>query len=223
MKSLILGMAGLCAGGTAWYMSDSPDFDRIVKRPPAQVYAAFSRLARQGSVTPPGQPDEEPRLSFRVDKVEGRSIHYEVRVDQRPAVEVDLTFAAAGEDGRQTRLTAELDLDTAALGNEFHTEGGVALALLQGRVVDGEFARFMNHLADELEAGRPLPPLTARALGVREASARVEFDPRMRRARAEAERRAAARPMSNARPMVDPDRAAEHYLNGGDRDGGWGR
>jgi hypothetical protein len=44
----------------------------------------------------------------------------------------------------------------------------------------------------------------------------------MRRARTEAQQRAAVRPMSDARPMVDPNRAADRYLNGGDRNGGWG-
>ncbi len=32
MKSALLGMGGLCACG-AWYFSDGPDFDRVVKKP----------------------------------------------------------------------------------------------------------------------------------------------------------------------------------------------
>lgn len=223
MKLLMLGVTGLCAGGAAWYMHNSPDFDRVVKKSPAQVYAAFSQLAQQGTVIPPNQSGKGPRISFRVDKVDGRSIHYEVRFNDRPAVTADLTFAAAGEDGRQTRLTGELDLDTSALGDGFETEGGIALSLLQERIVDGQFASLMNHMADDVEAGRPLSPLRASDMGVREASARMATDPRMIRARAEARQQAASRPMSNARPMVNPNRAADHYLNGGDRNGGWGR
>src|SRR6476661_7124180 len=110
MKSLVVGMTGLCAGA-AYYMSDGPDFDRIVKKPPAQVYAAFAQLAQQGTITPPNQTGDGPRISFRVDKVDGRSIHYEIQFNQRPVVEADLTFAAAGDGGRQTRMTAELDID----------------------------------------------------------------------------------------------------------------
>jgi|GraSoiStandDraft_59_1057299.scaffolds.fasta_scaffold53765_4 hypothetical protein len=223
MKLLILGMTGLCAGGTAWYMSDSPDFDRVVKKSPAQVYATFSQLAQQGTITPPGQEGKGPRISFRVAKVEGRSIHYEIQFDQRPAVQADLTFAAAGEDGRQTRLTAELDVDTSALGTSFQTEGGIALSMLQDRVIDAEFARMMNRAVDNIEAGRPLQALRASDLGVREASSRAATDPRVLRARAEARQQAASRPMNDARPMVDPNRAADHYLSGGDRNGGWGR
>ena len=224
MKLLILGASGLCAGGAAWYMSDSPDFDRVVKKSRAQVYAAFSALAQQGTVTPPGQSGKGPRIAFRVDKVDGQSIQYEVQFDQRPAVQVDLAFAAAGESGAQTRLTGELNLDAAALGNGFETDAGIALSLLQDRVVDASFARLMDQVVDDLEAGRPLRPLRASDMGVREsAEARLEANPRMRRARAEAQQRAAVRPMSDARPMVDPNRAADRYLNGGDRNGGWGR
>ena len=223
MKLLMLGATALCAGGAAWYMHNTPDFDRVVRKPPAQVYAAFSQLAQQGTVTPPNQPAKGPRISLVINKVDGQSIHYEIRFDQRPAVVADLTFAAAGEDGRQTRLTAELNLDTSALGEEFQTEGGIALSLLQERVIDGQFAQLMDHMADDIEAGRPLSPLRASDMGVREASARMDSDPRVIRARAEANQRAASRPMNNARPMVDPNRAADHYLNGGDRNGGWGR
>jgi hypothetical protein len=223
MKALMLGVTGLCAGGAAWYFSDGPDFDRVVKKSPAQVYAAFSRLAQQGTVTPPGQQGPGPRISFRVDKVDGQSIHYEIQFDQRPVVEADLNFAAAGDDGRQTRMTAELDIDAFELGSAFQTEAGVALSMVPDRFIDAQFARFMDHMVDDIEAGRPLPPLGTRGMGVREASSRMETNPEFRRARAAAQQRDAARPMSDARPMVDPNRAADHYLNGGRQDGGLSR
>ena len=222
MKSVILGVTGLCAGGAAYYMSDGPDFDRVVKKSPAQVYAAFSQLARQGTVTPPNQSGEGPRVSFRVDKVQNETIHYEIQFDQRPVVEADLTFAA-GDDGRQTRLTGELDIDAFELGSAFQTEAGVALSLVPDRFIDARFASFMSHMVDDIEAGRPLPPLRTRDIGVREASARMELDPRMRRMRVREQQREAVRPMSNARPMVDPNQSANQYLNGRNPADGFGR
>jgi hypothetical protein len=229
MKILTLGVTGLCASGAAWYMSDSPDFDRVVKKSPAQVYAAFSELAAQGTVTPPDQAGPGPRISLRVDKVQDRSIHYEIQLDRRPVLAADLAFAAAGDDGRQTRLTAELDVDVQAIGAAFQaetglqTDAGVALSLVSDRIIDSQFARLMDHMADDIEAGRPLPPLRARDMGVREASARADSDPWLRRARAEARQEAASRPMTDARPMLDPNRAARDYLNGDNRDGNGGR
>ena len=222
MKTVLVGMGGLCACG-AWYLSDSPDFDRVVKKTPIEVYAAFSRLAQEGVVTPPNQ-GSGPRVSFKVEKSQGQSIHYEIRFDDRPVVEADLSFSPAGEDGRQTRMTAELELDTAGLGAGFQTEGGVALSLLQERYLDAEFARYMERMVRDVEAGRPIAPLGTSSFGVRpSASSRVETDPELRRARAEARQEAASRPMSNARPMVDPNRAADRYMRGGPAGGGWGR
>jgi len=221
MKGMMIGLAGLGVGG-AYFMSDGPDFDRVVKKSPIEVYAAFSRLGQEGIVTPPGQSGPGPRISFKVEKVQGQSIHYEVRFDDRPVVEADLTFAPAGDDGRETRMTAELDIDGFELGSAFQTEAGVALSMVPDRLIDMQFASFMADMVRDIEAGRPLPPLGTSRIGVRSAG-RVETDPRGRRMRAEAAQRAASRPTSNARPMVDPNESAESYLNGGPRDGGWRR
>jgi hypothetical protein len=216
MKALILGATGLCAGGAAYYMSDGPDFDRIVKKSPAQVYAAFSRLAQQGTITPPNQSGPGPRVSFRVDKVEGQSIHYEIQFNQRPVVEADLTFAAAGD--RETRMTAELDVDAFELGSAFQTEAGVALSLVPDGYIDAQFARFMDHMVDDVEAGRPLPPLAMRQAGIRLARPEPQSVADRRR-RAESAQRAASRPRVDPRPMVDPNQAARNYRDGRAPDG----
>ena len=96
MKSVVIGVAGLC-GGAAWYMADDADFDRVVKKAPMEVYAAFSRLAQEGVVTPPGQTGPGPRVSFKVEKVSGQSIRYEILFDDRPVVEADLNFTPEGD------------------------------------------------------------------------------------------------------------------------------
>lgn len=217
MKSVVAGLGGLCACG-AWYMSDGPDFDRVVKKAPMEVYAAFSRLAQEGIVTPPGQSGPGPRVSFKVEKAQGQTIHYEIRFNDRPVVEADLSFAPDGEGGRQTRMTAELDIDTFELGSAFQTDAGVALSLIPDRYVDAQFARFMEHMVRDIEAGRPLPPLGTSSFGVRQASGRLEADPDYRRARAASQQRAAVRPMNDARPMVDPNRAADRFLESGRQD-----
>ena len=45
----------------------------------------------------------------------------------------------------------------------------------------------------------------------------------MRRMRVRAQQREAVRPMSDARPMVDPNQSANHYLNGRNPADGFGR
>ena len=226
MKSVLFCMAGLGVGGAAWFgMNDRPDFDRIVKRPPAQVYAAFSALAREGTVAAPAR-DGAPGAKFKVTKVTGELISYEISFDDRPVVNADLHFEAAGEGGRETRMTAELELDEFELGSAFTTEAGMALSMVPERLIDMQFANFMEDMVRDVEAGRPLPPLGLDRARVRRASASASAsaDPSVRRYRAELERRAAVRPMSNARPMVDPNRAAEAYRNGTPSPGGgWGR
>ncbi|HTU13548.1 MAG TPA: hypothetical protein VMG08_21845 [Allosphingosinicella sp.] len=219
MKSLVVGVAGIC-GGAAWYMADGPDYDRVVKKAPTEVYAAFSRLAQEGVVTPPGQTGPGPRVSFKVEKVLAQSIRYEIRFNDRPVVEADLNFSPEGE--RQTRLTAELDIDSFELGSAFQTEAGVALSMVPEAYIDAQFARFLEHMVRDVEAGRPLPPLGTSGLGVRASSGRAEVDPDRRRWQAEAKQRAASRPMTDARPMVDPSRSADRYLNGAPPGGGWG-
>jgi hypothetical protein len=219
MKTILLGMTGLCAGGAAYFMSDGPDFDRIVKKSPLEVYAAFSRLAQAGTVTPPGQEGPGPRISFKVDKVDGQSIHYEIQFDQRPVVEADLTFAPGGEDGRQTHMTAELEIDAFELGSAYRTEAGVALSMVPDRLIDSRFAAFMDDMVRDLEEGRPLPSLASRGMdgmGVR--PSRVTTNAQDRRRQIEMGRREASRPQQSARPMVDPNAAADSYLESGRQD-----
>jgi hypothetical protein len=220
MKNFVLSVAGLGVGGAAWYGIDSPDFDRTVNRPPAAVYAAFSALAEEGTVTAPDDDDIERTVTLRTVKAEGESISYEIRLDDRPVLTAQLNFSPAGEAGNATRMTAELDVDAVEIGNAFETNRGVALALVPDSYFDRQFAEFMDDLVDDIEAGRSLPPLGTGRVGIRE---RASADVHQRRADAERSQRAAVRPMTDARPMVDPDAAAAAYRRGQpDPDGNWG-
>jgi hypothetical protein len=226
MKAALLSMMGLGVGGAAYFgMHDPPDFDRVVNRPQMEVYAAFSALAQEGTTSIP-DPESNHRLTFKVTKVSGASIGYEIQLDDRPVVEAELNFAPAGEDGRQTRMTAEVDLDEQALGSALQAEAGIALTMLSERVIDREFARMMGHLVTEVEARRPLVPAGMNLASLR--SAKTEITASARRYDAQtargAARGAAARPMTRAEPMVDPNRAAAAYRNrSANPAGGWGR
>ncbi len=219
MKNFVLSVAGIGVGGAAWYGIDSPDFDRTVNRPPAAVYAAFSALAEEGTITAPDD-DIERTVTLHTVKAEGESISYEIRLDDRPVLTAQLNFSPAGDAGNATRMTAEVDVDAVEIGNAFETNRGVALALVPDSYFDRQFAEFMDDLVDDIEAGRSLPPLGTGRVGIRE---RASADVHQRRADAERSQRAAVRPMTDARPMVDPDAAAAAHRRGQpDPDGNWG-
>lgn len=222
MKSVIFGIAGLGVGGAAIFgFADGPDFDRIVNRRPIEVYAAFSALAQEGILTQPARAGF-PASTLKVTKVIGQSIHYEIDFSDRPALTADLHFEPAGEGGRQTRMTAELDLDGQALGSAFETDAGMALSMVPERVIDAQFASFMEGMVHDVESGRPLPALGLGRTGIRQAREGATLSER--RYEAQSAQRAAARPMSDAAPMVDPNQAAHAYLHPRPADQpGWGR
>jgi hypothetical protein len=213
MKGLIAAVAGLGIGGAAYLNTDGPDFDRVVNKSPGQVYAAFSALAREGTIRGPERNDMVDRqVAFRVSKTRGETIRYEILFDDRPVVTADLTFAAAGDDGAQTRMTAELELDEYEIGSAFETDAGMALSLVPEVFVDTQFANFMDDMVRDVEAGRPLPPLDLGRAGVRRAR-QDSTTAAGRRSQVEEQRRAASEPTGSAEPMSDPSREARRYRN----------
>jgi hypothetical protein len=213
VKAGLLGMCACGAGGIYFLAgTPGPDFERVINRPPMTVYAAFSALGAEGVASEGATGTGQRRLTRRIDKELGEAIHYEILLDDRPVVEVDLHFAP-GPDGRGTRMTAEFDMDAYELGSSYETSAGLALSLVPDGYIDQQFARFMDDMADDVEAGRPLPPLSLGRAGMRRASAAPESLAE-RRYQAESDRRRAAAPMNRARPMVDPNRVAERHLNG---------
>jgi hypothetical protein len=213
MKAAFCGLSLMSACGV--YMlagSSGPDFDRVVSREPMAVYAAFSALGPEGTVSLGPSSDSQHRITRRIEKTLGEEIHLEILVDDRPVIDTRLHFEP-GPENKGTRLTAEFDLDAYALGSVYETEAGVALSMVPDGYIDQQFASFMNHRVADIEAGRPLPPLDLASSGVRHAR-RDGKSVAERRHIAERERRAAAAPMVRARPMVDPDRAAADHMAG---------
>jgi hypothetical protein len=223
MKTTLLSMTGLGVCGAAYLGSDSPDFDRVVRKSPAEAYAAFSALAQEGTIQMPQGPAGDRKISIRVGKEEGESIRYEILFDDRPVVTADLGFEPATAGDGQTRLTAELDIDAYELGSAVEMEGGEALVLVPDFLIDMQFAEFMSDMVDDIEAGRSLPPLALERTRVRTR----EGGPSQHRAGVESARRAASRPtarpepMMRPTPMTDPNQAARDYRNG-ESGGGWG-
>lgn len=221
MRSILFGMAACATGGAAWWAgSAGPDFDRVVDRPPVNVYAAFSALGNEGSITEPASGDM-PGITRRITKVMGQSIKLELLADDRVVLEAELHFAP-GADGHGTRLTGELDVNASAIGSAFETPAGVALSLVPDAYFDNQFAQLMDEMADDVEKGRPLDPLGLASAGVRRpqqlsSPAGVEA----RRAQMRSQQHRASAPNQRARPMVDPNAVARQHVrsNGSDQSG----
>ena len=213
MKAALCGISALGAGGIYLLVgSPGPDFDRVVNKPPMTVYAAFSALGPVGTITEGPTRDNPHRMTRRVEKTAGQEIHYEILLDDRPVVDVELHFAP-GPENRGTRLTAEFDVDAYALGSTYETEAGIALSMVPTGFIDQQFASFMSHRVADIEAGRPLPPFSLAGSGLRHARETGQSVAE-RRSIAERERRQAAAPSARATPMVDPDRVADEHIAG---------
>jgi hypothetical protein len=218
MKALIGAVAALGLGGAYWFSGDSPDFERVIDRPPMAVYAAFSQVAQSGPVTARGENGFAGRTVARVRKERGELIHYEVLdEDGTTIMTADLHFAPEGEGGQATRMTAELDVDTEAMGAD---RGGTAAMALTETIIDYSFAVLMTDLAREVEKGRPLQPL--RLTRMFESPAPPPRSPEQRLREARRAQNAAVRPMTEAAPMVDPNQAARDHIRGSRPSGsGW--
>lgn len=215
MKGLVFAVAGLGVGGAAYAGADSPDYDGMVRMSRAEVYSAFSAVAPEGTVLLPDSEEIGKKVSIRVAKDGADSIVYEVLIDDRAVVTANLEFEPAGD--AQTRMTAELDIDGYALGSSLQTEAGMALGMVPDSFVDAQFAELMREMVAQVEAGRPLRPVGLSSFGVERHSAQngsASASVEIRRRAAEDARRAAVAPSTSTRPMVDPNRAADDYLNG---------
>jgi hypothetical protein len=220
MRSILFGMAACATGGAAWWAgSPGPDFDRVIDRPPISVYAAFSALGNEGSVTEEAG-DGKTRMTRRITKVMGESLKLEMLVDDRVVMEAELHFAP-GPDGHGTRVTGEFDVNASAVGAAFETEAGVALSLVPDAYFDNQFAQLMDEMADDVEAGRRLDPLGLADAGVRRQQLSSSTSVEGRRSEIRAQQRKASAPSARARPMVDPNQVARQHVrtNGTPREG----
>lgn len=211
MRSIMFGMAACATGGAAWWAgSPGPDFDRLIDRPPMNVYAAFSALGNEGTITAPAE-GETPRMTRRITKVMGQSVKLELLLDDRLVMEAELNFTP-GPDGRGTRVTGEFDVNASAVGSAFESEAGVALSLVPDSYFDNQFAQLMDEMADDVEAGRPLDPLGLADAGIRRQQLSSPASVEGRRAQMEQQQREASAPAQRARPMVNPNQVARQHV-----------
>ncbi|HZF42517.1 MAG TPA: hypothetical protein VEZ48_03835 [Sphingomonadaceae bacterium] len=213
MKMFLFGVAALGIGG-AVIGARGHEAERTISKPPGYVYAAMSAMALAGdqhSTEIPGKP-----YVFRTEKREGKAIGFSIVREGRTIAEVDFTLAPDGAD--KTRLSAEADIDQAAMADLVGGSTGAKFASIPKSAFPFLLQRVVNEIGDDVENGTSLPKL--RGMGSSWASAWESntWDGKgMRSAdrswEAQRSQRAAAAPMRTAAPMMDPNDAARDFMN----------
>ena len=217
IKFMLFGIAAAGVGGaaiTGGGFGGGHDAERLVAKPPAEVYAAISAMAPEGiRETPPD--GEMPRMKIEVRKDQGKSVAYIVSIEGKQVGRLDL--AVAGEkDGKSTRLGADIDVDQRAIARLGDPTTADQYVPAPEMMVNMALSQVLGELAADIEAGRALPvigPLSMSAWSNRLPSLNEQKAVREEMQEA-ASRPTEPVPTASAKPMVDPNASAKAYLNG---------
>ena len=206
MKAMLFGMAALGIGGA--FMTGSMgghDAERTVAQPIEVVYGAVSDMAPEGVQA--GNGGDPDAYSVKVEKDPGNSITYRILDDEKMVAEVKFGFESAGEGS--TRITADLEIDKPAFA-QIDDDSAPRIAAMPDGLLNMGLRRAVREMGEMIENGMPLPTLMEREASLRN---EAEMSVGARSYRARAQQRAAAAPMSSAKPMVDPNDSARDYMN----------
>lgn len=205
IKTMLFGFAALGVGGaalTGGAIGGGHDAERMVARPPAEVYAAISSMTPEG-VLERGAEEGSPAMRFEVRKEPGKAVHYLLAIDGRTVGSVDLGVAP-DKDGAASLLTADFELDQAAL-KKLNTDGPDELPNMPRGLLVMALSQQLGEMAAKIEAGTPLETFGADDLGVWRSRGSAGGETPV----------TASGPLGSTEPMVDPNEAARNYLNGG--------
>jgi hypothetical protein len=215
-STAILGVGGWAAMGAD---SPAPDFDKVVPRPPAEVYEAFASASPELEVTHPAEGDL-PSVTIRVEREAGESLSYRVLFGETEAVSATIEFEPAG-NGDSTRVTADLEVDQDEIRSFARRAGGdtAGVPRIPNALFDIAFRRQMNELTDRVARGESLSGITETGSAAwRGIGGRPDSDPQSavaaERLERESRQDAAVRPMATTRPMIDPSPGAPGYRSG---------
>jgi hypothetical protein len=205
IKTMLFGFAALGVSGaalTGGAMGGGHDAERTVARPPAEVYAAIASMSQEG-VLERGAEEGSPAMRFEVKKEPGKAVHYILAIDGKTVGTVDLAVASE-KDGAASLLTADFELDQAAL-KKLNKDGPDELPNMPRGLLTLALSQQLGEMAAKIEAGAPLETFGPDDLGVW----------RSRGSGGGETQETASGPLGSTEPMVDPNEAARNYLNGG--------
>ena len=217
MRLMACTVAATAIGGGAYLYEHGHTYDGIVHRPPAEVYAAFSRSVGDDDSTGGAQRLPDGPVTREVTRIDGRAITVAFVQRERPLVKVAFNFEPTN-GGAATHMTADLDFDLPRIRRQLaQAKGGDQLPYVPDALVKIGFARYMDIAAHQIETGGTLASVSPGSMGI---PMRPPASPDETRWESEMAQRSAteptatARPMTNAAPMVDANSDHRYY---GDR------
>jgi hypothetical protein len=208
VKTMIFGFAAAGVGGaalTSGGLGGGPDAEHMVARPPAEVYAAISSMSPEG-LQQGGRENGGPPMTFEVRKEPGRAVHYVLKIDGKVAGSIDFDIAPE-QGGAASRLSADIDLDRAALRKVM--PGGDEVLRMPDAVFNLAAQGVLGEMAKKIEAGTPLEGFGPEDLAAWQAH------PSGGAGQGMSGELPVAGPLGSTEPMVDPNAAARNYLKGG--------
>lgn len=205
IKTMLFGFAALGVGGaalTGGAIGGGHDAERMVARPPAEVYAAIASMSEEG-VMERGAEEGSPAMRFEVKKEPGKAVHYIFAIDGKTVGTVDLGVAP-DKDGTASRLTADFELDQSAL-RKLDPGGPQDLPNLPKGLITIALSEQLGEMAAKIEAGTPLERIGPDRLDAWNGRGSGGGETQ----------ETASGPLGSTEPMVDPNEAARNYLNGG--------
>lgn len=211
MRAVLMGAACVCGAGGYYAFGGGHDAAQIVHKDSATVYqafdSAFTDMVNEGNN---GLASERGQVST-ITKVPGKSLDIKVEIQGQQAVRLRFGFEPAGST--DTKTTADIDINQAALRDAIKREHGgndVALPPIPEFALDLAMQKLLTEAAKKIEKGEPLEtPRSTYAMAsgsdYPSSSTYGQTDWAKKYREQEAMRQASA-------PMLDPDEAARRYM-----------
>lgn len=158
VAALALVALGGCGG---------PDAEQIIRKDPAAVYAAFDQALTQSATNGTvGSGANAVPYTVELAKSPNERLDIKVLISGQEAGIANFTFAPHN-NGAETIVTGDIDVDLGLLGKSFGTTPDNRVAGVPPLAWNAGIRRMLRNAADRVENGAPLdsgPQLLAKSL-----------------------------------------------------------
>lgn len=207
MRFILFGLSAAGVAGAAIFTGAGTDAEQVIRKHPAAVYSAFEvALADAEESGKMRFGAKQIPYAIKLERTPGEELLVTITLDEREAGEARFVFEPTN-GGTETRVLGDIDLDHSVLTTALKDTPNRHLTLIPAAAWRLGMRKMLADAAEQVEAGIPLTspraqiPKTDPSSG----SANVSEGPRSKRIRQEAA----------TEPMLDPNKAAEDYMSGG--------